>query len=496
MALHNKKGLTPPPRTRPFADITPSVRETIAKHNMLEKGDCVVCAVSGGIDSVVMLHLIAGMKDELGLKIIAAHLNHNLRGRESLRDFNFAKNLSSRLGVKFVGATLGKGVLSGSSLQDAARVKRYTFLFKTAAKHGASKICVGHNLDDNAETVLMRFIKGSGPRGLAGIPPKRGMIVRPLIGVERADIERFAKGNSIGFVTDSSNLTDKYLRNDIRHRLLPLIKKRYNPNIIETLGRESRIFRADDDYISGVGARVLTHAVIAREKGVIVLDRLKVRSAHQALLTRFFAKITEELTGAADRHSSHVEAFIKLLRGPRPNAGLHGHGVWVEREYDRIVFSNFAPARAAGFSLTLPVPGAAELPFGAGVLTSSLIENSLRAPLPAVFSNKDAATVYFDYNEVVGAGLLDGDGALTLRSMRPGDRIIPLGMKGHKKIKEIFIDEKVPLAQRSAVPLVVSGRGGGSPPVILWLAGIRQSDLCKVKKTTKRILKIGFRKGV
>lgn len=478
----------------------------IAKHSMLEKGDTVVCAVSGGLDSTVMLHIIAGMKDTFGLKIIAAHLNHNLRGRESLRDFNFVKRIASKLGFKFAGATLRKGELSGAGVQDAARTMRYAFLLKTAVKYGATKICVGHNLDDNAETVLMRFLKGSGLHGLSGIPAKRRVdgssciIIRPLIGIERADIERFAKENSIPYVTDSSNLTEKYLRNDIRLHLLPLIKKRYNPNIIETLARESRILGADDDYLSGVGALALPQVVIERKKGVIVLDRLKVRNVHQALLARFFIKITEDLIGAADARSGdvgitpdggitpHVESFIKMLRGPRPNVGFHGHGVWVEREYDRIVFSNFAPVCARSFSLALPVPGTAEMPFSTEVFTASLLDK------PPVFSRSDTATAYFDYDEIVRANLLDGDGALRLRSMRPGDRIIPLGMKGHKKIKEIFIEEKIPVAMRLTVPLVVSERTVDSPPLVLWLAGIRQSDLCKVKKTTKRILKMEFMK--
>ncbi|MBI5969906.1 MAG: tRNA lysidine(34) synthetase TilS [Deltaproteobacteria bacterium] len=477
--------MSTPPKTRRAClkgDITLSVRETIVKHAMLEKGDTVVCAVSGGLDSIVMLRLLAVMQDEFGLKIIVAHLNHNLRGRESLRDFNFVKRIASKLGFKFAGATLKKGELSGSGVQDHARTMRYAFLFKTAVKYRAAKICVGHTLDDNAETVLMRFLKGSGLHGLSGIPAKRGIIVRPLIGIERADIERFAKENSILFVTDSSNLTGKYLRNDIRQHLLPIIKKRYNPNIIETLGRESRILRADDDYLSGVAVRALKFTVIERKKGVIVLDRLKLRSAHQAVLARFFVKITEDLIGAADTNSSHVETFIKMLRGAKPNAGFHAKGVWVEREYDRIIFSNFPPARARGFNLTLRVPGITELD---GVFTATLLDK------PPVFSRSETETAYFDYDEICRANHLDGACALRIRSMMPGDRIVPFGMKGHKKVKEIFIEEKIPTARRLYAPLVVSGDG----VMVLWLTGIKQSDLCKVKKTTKRILKIEFKKA-
>ena len=217
-----------------------------------------------------------------------------------------------------------------------------------------------------------------------------------------------------------------------------------------------------------------------RKKGVIVLDRLKLRNVHPALLARFYFKITGDLTGTADANSSHVDAFIKMLRGLRPNAGFHARDVWITREYDNIIFSNSARRTARCFSSRLIVPGVIEVSGIGAIFTASLLN-----AFPD-FSVKDPATAYFDYDEILSK--TEGEG-LSVRPMRHGDRIVPLGMRGHKKIKEIFIEEKIPLTRRSAVPLLVSG------DTVLWVAGIKHSDIYKVKKTTKRILKVEFTKA-
>src|SRR3990170_7905509 len=204
---------------------------------MLSGGQTVVAAVSGGAGSVVMTHLLLELSEELGLRLIAAHMDHGLRGEESRRDHDFVKGLAKRLGLEFVSKRLKKGELKGlgGSPQEAARVKRYAFFSDVALKYKAQRVSLGHTSDDQAETVIMRLLKGSSLSGLSGIPPVRGVFVRPLIQSIRASIEEYAREHGIAFVTDYTNLTVKYLRNRVRLELLPKLAKEYNPSIKETL---------------------------------------------------------------------------------------------------------------------------------------------------------------------------------------------------------------------------------------------------------------------
>jgi tRNA(Ile)-lysidine synthase len=204
---------------------------TVKKYKMFRRGDTLCVAVSGGGDSTVLLHLLNALKDEFRLTLVVCHLNHNLRGKESERDFQFVKRTARRLGLAYEGKRLKKSGHREGSLQEWARVKRYEFLEEAAKKYGARRVALGHSMDDQAETVLMRLIKGSGLKGLTGMDPVRGIFIRPLIGLNRKEIERYAREKDIKYVIDSSNKSKKYLRNRLRLELIPFIEKGYNPNI-------------------------------------------------------------------------------------------------------------------------------------------------------------------------------------------------------------------------------------------------------------------------
>src|SRR3972149_768595 len=252
------------------------VRETIKKYGMLKKGDIVCVAVAGGVDSTVLLHLLNLLRDSLSLTLIVCHLNHNLRGKESERDFRFVKRMAGNLNLPFEGKKLFvKEVKSrrGESLQQWARGKRLKFLKDAAKKHGAKKIALGHNLNDQAETVLMRLIKGSGTSGLAGMAPVREAFIRPLIETPREDIERYAIKNNLKYAVDSTNRTLKYLRNRVRLELIPFIEKQYNPNIIETLARTGAVLRKDAGCLAKEAAKNFPRVVTRTEKRRISMDR-------------------------------------------------------------------------------------------------------------------------------------------------------------------------------------------------------------------------------
>ena len=455
------------------------VKQTIKEWKMLSGGQTVVAAVSGGADSVVMLHLLLELSEELGLRIIVAHMDHGLRGEESRRDHDFVKGLARRLGLEFVSKRLKKGELKGlgGSPQEAARVKRYAFFSDVALKYKAQKVALGHTSDDQAETVIMRLLKGSSLSGLSGIPPVRGVFVRPLIQTSRASVEEHAREQGIAFVTDSTNLTIKYLRNRVRLELLPKLAKEYNPSIKETLARTALVLSSDDDFIEKAAIKAFGAALIEQRAGIAVFDRGKLKRMHRALSARVFLASVHSLGVEGELGSLHVDAFFGIMNGRRPNASISlPGGAGARREYGRMIVEAGLPVKpradALISGLALALPG---LTLIEGI---GLIEAKLLKP-PKKFTT-GRGTAWFDYDA------LQECGPVTVRQARPGDRIAPFGMEGHRKLKDIFIDSKVPLIERKRTPVVSVGKE------VVWLAGLRQSSRFSVGAKTRRALRLDF----
>lgn len=451
------------------------VRDTILRHSMLSGSEVVVVAVSGGIDSVVLLHLLTRLAGEYSLTLVVTHLNHNLRAEESRRDYDFVRALARRLGLKFAGKTLRPGELkkAGRSLQEAARARRYAFLDEVAERYGAARIALGHNADDQAETVLMRLLKGSSLSGLAGIPAVRGRLIRPLIDASRTEIERYAKAEGLDHVEDSSNRKDDYLRNDIRHNLIGYLKKNYNPNIVETLARTATVLRADDEYIETVSRAAAEEAVVEKSEFVVVLDISRLASMHEALSSRVLLAAAEILGKRSEISSTHIKSFIWIVKSANPSAEADLPGLKLTREYERLVVSPPRERKPVSFEVRLKVPGTTVVPGGGFVFKATRLKK-----VPAEFSSGQYAE-YFDLDAIAEP--------ITVRQFAPGDRMVPLGMKGAKKLKEIFIERKVPRALRPLVPVLCTSDG------ILWAAGVRRSELARVTEETVRVLKVEFR---
>lgn len=449
---------------------------------MIDDGDTVVAAVSGGVDSMVMLHFLLAVRADLSLNIVVAHLDHNLRAGESRRDFAFVRDSAVSCGAVFEGKRLKKGALrsrTGESVQAAAREERYRFLEQTAVKHGAVKIALGHNLDDQAETVLMRLVKGSALAGLAGIPPVRPPFIRPLIEVPRLEIESFAKKARIGYVTDSSNKKAVYLRNSVRLKLIPYLRKNYNPGLIDALGRTARILRHDEDFIDAAADAFLSASLKREAMGTVELERKTLAQAHPALSSRVFLKAVASVKRGSSLGSAHVDTFLSIVCGTRPNAqaALPG-GVVLRREYDSIIITarKGTKSRYEWFDKALRAPGTTFLDgCGAYFMATILGATEFRGDE----LKKKADVAYFDLDRIPGR--------LRVRPWSPGDRIIPFGMKGTKKLKDIFIEKKIPPARRARVPVLYSRDSG-----LLWAAGVRRSDLGRVEGSTKRILKVEY----
>lgn len=452
-------------------DLSIKVKEAIRRFGLIAHGDAVLVAVSGGVDSTVLLSVLNAMKGELSLRLFVSHLNHNLRGSESARDMAFVKQLAASLGLPFTGKVLAGGACSvpGESLQESARALRYAFFEETADKLKASKIALGHNLDDSAETVVMRLLKGSSLAGLSGIPPSRGRYVRPLILASRKDIEAYAKENEIAHITDSSNLSVKYLRNDVRKRLLPYLKKNYNPSITETIARTSEVLRTDEMFIEEAALSAFSASVVAKTTDTVIMERSELVSMHRALSSRVFLRAARELVADIELQSCHIDAFFSLIEGGRPGAEADlPSGLMLVREYGSVRLMKASLEEPRRFNVSLKVPGV----FEAGPYT---IKATLLKRLPEAFEGPDKA--YFDY------GLLKGLD-ICARSFANGDTIRPFGMSGHKKLKDIFIDQKIPRRMRSALPVVAAGND------IIWVAGVRRSAIFLVTEQTRSILRL------
>ncbi|MBI2413333.1 MAG: tRNA lysidine(34) synthetase TilS [Deltaproteobacteria bacterium] len=454
--------------------IEKTFRNTIKRLGMLRKGDCVLAAVSGGADSIVMLRLLSSVKEELGLTLSVCHLNHNMRGAESRRDLEFVKKEATRLGLRFFGKTLRKGSLAikGRSTQEAAREVRYAFLEEAAKKAGAKRIALGHTLDDQAETVLLRLIKGSSLSGLSGIPPVRPPFIRPLIEVKREEIERYAEDEGIEFVTDSTNKTAKYRRNSIRLSLIPFLENNYNSSVKETLARTASVLGVDNAFIDKAAEEALKEVVVERGKSAIALDRLRTVSFHRAVSARVFLKALDRFdpASASVLSSAHVEAFHGIAEGRSPSASIRlPGGVVLRREYDRLMISRGKPAKTKAFEKRLKVPGRTVVP-GIGTFEAEVLTRKPKT----LFTGED--TVYLDFD---GAG-----DVFILRPFDDGDRMVPFGMKGHKKVKDIFIDAKVPREARRSIPLLLNGED------IVWVPGVKRSGLLKITPRTIRVLKV------
>lgn len=445
------------------------VRKTIEKYEMLRPGDKVVVGLSGGADSVSLLHALNRLK-HLHLRLIAAHLNHGIRGKEAARDAEFSRSVAESLGVEFVLGEADAPALrkkSRLSLEDAARTLRYEFFESVRKKHGASRIATAHTLDDQAETVLMRLIRGSGTRGLSGIPPMSGRyIVRPLIETDRAAIESYLKSEGIDWIEDSTNRERDYLRNRIRLDLLPGLSE-YNPKIKETLTRTADILRLEEDFISHEAERKF-RSVFKSEGGELTGDLNKYKRLHAAVrIAVLMRALSEKRDGLKNISSIHLTAADALLTSmtasgesvfPEGTVVVKGHGSFLVTTKDEL---------AKGFSYAIPSPGRWGFPELEVEIEEAPVKNLEAEREDIVYLNFDAVKF-----------------PIEVRSFKPGDRFVPLGMKRRKKVKDYFIDRKIPAFMRMRVPIFLSAGE------IIWIGAMRIDERARIEGKPKKALKL------
>ncbi len=443
----------------------------IGKHHLVSQNDRIIVAVSGGIDSAVLLDLFTELKSRMPIEIAVAHINHRLRGEESEGDEKFVRELAENYGVECFAQradTKEYVIEHKTSLQAGARDIRYSFFETVRILKNFTSIATAHNANDNAETILFNLLRGSGANGLGGIPIKRAGIIRPLIFAERDEIAQYARVKSLRYREDSSNAKDHYTRNFIRLSLLPQIKDKINPGVVNTLNRSAEIFQELGTFVNNEAISVYRSLARSLSDEKMVLDVNKLRSCLLVVRERVIIDALRDF-GRGEIQFSKVHAVMDLLDSETGSSIEIGNSVTVYRDRQSLVFLRGAE-EATDFVAEI-VPGKKyefeDFYFFSEIVDRSQIQFSLS---PVVeFVNADSA------GEV-----------LTLRTWHPGDWFIPFGMSGRKKISDFLVDSKMPIYQKSNV-LVLTNRQD-----IVWVCGLRVDDRFKITELTRRILKIEF----
>ncbi len=439
---------------------------TIRRHAMLAGGETVLAGVSGGADSVALLHALLALRQRLGLTLHVLHVNHGLRP-EANAEATFVEDLGLRWGVPVMVERVHLVLESGESLEARARGARYAAFRRWAGALGAARVALGHTADDQAETVLMRLLEGAGPRGLAGIPPMRGRFIRPLIEIRRREIEAELKKAGLTWVEDPSNRDPKFLRNRIRHDLLPFLAATYNPDITEALCRAGALARALVRDVERLGAQELDHLAEVDDGGLVFS-----RAALRALPTTIAEEVLRQgLVRLDERRPLRAWAQHALgrLSGPGSPGPVQIGRVWIEVSGDRLRLSR-GPALALTEAV-LPLPGSLVLPEAGLRLEAREFDCPDSYTPPA-----DSWTVAFDRAALPAT--------LGVRSRRRGDRFHPFGAPGSKRLKTFLIDAKIPRWRRDRLPLLLADGE------IAWVVGVRRGAVAPVTGATRRIAEV------
>ncbi len=426
--------------------ISDKVEKTMLSGGMLPARSILV-GLSGGADSTALLYILHGLSKKYGFTLYAAHINHCLRKGTADRDESFSRELCERLGVEFFCCKADVGAEAkrlGISEELAGRRIRYEFFDKLSKKKSITYIATAHHKNDNAETITMNFIRGSGIRGLCGIPRRRGNIIRPLLDITRSEIEEYCAERGIGYVTDETNAEIVYTRNKIRNILIPEIEREFNPSVVDTVTKNAEIMAADEDYLSICADKAYSEIT---DGGAADISLLK--SSHRAIALRVIRKMIDDVCGISDISSFVIGSVYELALMGRTGAKCDiTRGVYAVVRYGRLIIEREAEP-CGDFEYNIAIGQKLYIPeLGFSVLAQS-----------ASGSMSDDAQ-YFS--------LPDGSSRIAIRNRRSGDRFCPWGMSGTKTVKAFMIDEKIPAPMRDRTGIVTIDGD------IAWIIGHRR----------------------
>jgi tRNA(Ile)-lysidine synthase len=508
-------------------DLESKVIDFIQRYSLIPRKELVVVGVSGGADSVCLLHILAKWRQGLGMELHIAHLNHQLRGVESETDAEYVSNLAGSLGIPItvdrqdVAAYKAK---RNCSVEEAARELRYAFFGRVAKKIGAYRIGIGHTKNDQVETILMHILRGTGITGLCGLAPcspiaydsqsillRAGaryvmkeqrsnlLVIRPLLGISREEAEDYCQEHQLHPRIDSSNLSPSFFRNRIRLHLLPLLRQ-YNPNIDQALLRLADIAKEDNAFLEQQ-VSVLWHKVARQEDNSIYLNKKQIAGLPIALQRQLLRAAVTKLAGdVRDIEANHIETARSLLDKPVGKRISFPHGFVCQGGYDEIIITRFpsviaSEARQSQFptcpfpplagKFPLKVPGKIVVP-GWKVIARIIRARGISLSSRGALSTDEETS---QSNLIADFDLHKTGAELFVRHRWPGDRFQPLGMNMPKKLCEFMVDAKIPRSWRSHIPIVCS------PQQIIWVVGWRIDHRVKTTKASKEILRLEFVKS-
>jgi tRNA(Ile)-lysidine synthase len=467
------------------------IKQTLVDHKMVKPGDRILLGVSGGPDSVALLRGLFELKQELNIELEIAHLNHSAREEESDRDARFVKDLGDSLNIKTwieKVDVMAQQAASKSSFQETARHLRQEFFQRMMDQIGANKIALGHTSDDQVETVLINLLRGSGLKGVGGMSPVRHPYIRPLFYCSRSEVVDFLNDRKIPYCKDSSNEKTDYLRNRIRLELIPYLQEKYNPRITENLFEASGIFRTDNDYLKTLEDHEFDRVVSRSEASeTLSMDIKHFTALPLALKRRLVRKGIQSIKGDLKRISfPHIQKvlhlFDKTQKGKRIDLpgnlqavclGDHVEFKRIQESESSILFCE--DNRGSNWKKPLSIPGETQVEKAGLTLKAEIIDSSETG-----FSAEQTDQAFLDFDKT-------GE-TIMIRFFQAGDRLKPLGMDGTKKLKSLFIDEKVPQEIRSRIPILTTVEND-----IIWVYGTRIAHAYRVTSDTSKVL---FIKGL
>lgn len=453
-------------------NIIEKVLNTIEKFNMLSYGDHVLVGLSGGPDSVCLLSILLKINKRYNIKISAAYIDHGLRPEDTPREIDFCKELCNKIQIPFYTEQIDVKDFAKRerlNLQEAARILRYSMLDQISIKINAHKIAIAHNADDQAETVIMRLLRGAGPAGLSGIPPVRKKIIRPLIEVERFEIENYLMENQINFIQDPSNLSFKYLRNKIRHLLMPVVKE-ISPKATKIISRTADILREENDYINIAVTKALMRLMSRKTDTKVELFCNPMEVLNIVILRRALRVAIDSVRDLKGIEFEHIEEIINLIKKGNPGDRIYlPKGIRAIKGYSTLIITSEPPVVLSTYKIECP---------------GELFLKEISTTLEIKELNKEEVSNFGNGKNII---YVDADKVkfpLIVRPRKKGDYFYPFGFGKRKKIQDFFVDEKIPRDERDSIPIIESDGN------IVCIVGYRLDDRFKIEHNTKKCLQI------
>ena len=455
------------------------VLEYMKKYNMVESGDKIVVGVSGGADSLALLHILNEIKNIFFLELVVAHVHHGLRGKDADTDAEFVEGICRDWQIPFYIKKVNVKELAskwGLSEEEAGRKVRYDFFEQILKDIKGQKIALAHHRDDQAETILYHLIRGTGLKGLQGMKPVRdGKIIRPLLQISRQQIEEYCREKNLKYRVDLTNKDIVYTRNRIRNLLIPYIQKNFNPNFAESLVRMGDIIREEEEFLSFYSNQKFDKWVVVSD-GKVEIPIDFFNSSPKAISRRIVRLAVEKLAKSMDDISFvHTEEVLNMaLHSPTGSTLDLPGNLKARKDYEALVILDDKKTYSIPpFQYPITIPGK----FYIKELELEIVCQQVEKP---DVLNKGIWCIYVDKDKI--------QGGLWVRNRRDGDRFQPLGMGGTKKLKDYFIDRKIPRGERDAIPLVVDENN------IIWVVGHQINENYKITKNTKNILQLRISK--